>query len=73
MDAHEGRGGLAPAESSDDSRKLRVLLRDYGDQWEIEPGAAWVACTRNGSFIHVVAAHTLDDLRTKIEAAAKDA
>ena len=42
------------------------LLLDFGHHWEIEQGAAWVACTRNGSFTHVIAAHTLDDLRAKI-------
>jgi hypothetical protein len=45
------------------------LLLEYGGRWEIELGAAWVACTRNGSFTHVIAAHSLDDLRTKIAAA----
>ena len=43
------------------------------DRWEIEQGAAWVACTRNGSFTHVIAAHSLDDLRTKIAAAEQPA
>ena len=28
-----------------------------------------MACTRSGSFTHVIAAHSLDDLRTKIAAA----
>jgi hypothetical protein len=45
------------------------LLLEFGDRWEIELGAAWVACTRSGSFTHVIAAHSLDDLRTKIAAA----
>jgi hypothetical protein len=52
-----------------DRGKLRALFRDFGDHWEIEQGAAWVACTRNGSFVHVIAAHNLDDLRDRIEAA----
>jgi hypothetical protein len=69
MDEHESRDGLAPTTSGNDSMKLSALLRDYGDRWEIEQGAAWVACTRSGSFTHVIAAHTLDDLRTKLEAA----
>jgi hypothetical protein len=73
MDANMGgrgdRGGLAPGEASDEQGELRALLLDYGDRWEIEQGAAWGACTRNGSFTHVIAAHTLDDLRTKITAA----
>jgi hypothetical protein len=62
-------GGLAPAEVGDEQGKLRGLLLDYGDRWEIEQGAAWVACTRNGSFTHVIAAHSLDDLRAKLAAA----
>jgi hypothetical protein len=47
-------------------------MRDFGPAWEIErvpPGAAWVAVTRRGSWVHVIAAHDLDSLRTKIEAA----
>ena len=48
---------------------LPGLLLDYGGRAEIEQGAAWVACTRNGSFTDVIAAHSLDDLRTKIAAA----
>ena len=64
-------GGLAPGEAGDERGKLRALLLDYGAHWEIEQGAAWVACTRNGSFTHVIAAHSLDDLRTKIAAAAR--
>lgn len=62
-------GGLAPEAVGGEQGKLRGLLLDYGDRWEIEQGAAWVACTRNGSFTHVVAAHSLDDLRTKIATA----
>jgi hypothetical protein len=54
---------------SSERGKLRGLLLAYGARWESEQGAAWVACTRNGSFTHVIAAHTLDDLRAKIEAA----
>lgn len=63
------RSGLVPGEMSEEQGKLRGLLLDYGDRWEIERGAAWVACTRDGSFTHVIAAHSLDDLRTKIAAA----
>ena len=61
--------GLGPDEAGDERGKLRGLLLDYGGRWEIEQGAAWVACTRNGSFTHVVAAHSLDDLRAKLAAA----
>ena len=63
------QGGLALEAVGDEQGKLRGLLLDYGEYWEIERGAPWVACTRNGSFTHVVAAHSLDDLRTKIAAA----
>jgi hypothetical protein len=69
MAGHAERGGLAPDGGSDEQGKLRQLLLEYGDRWEIELGAAWVACTRNGPFTHVIAAHSLDDLRTKIAAA----
>jgi hypothetical protein len=62
-------GGLAPEGAGDEQGKLRGLLLDYGDRWEIEQGAAWVACTRNGSFTHVIAAHSLDDLQAKLAAA----
>ncbi len=76
MEANMGgrgdRGGLAPSEAGDERGKLRALLLAYGARWEIEQGAAWVACTRNGSFTHVIAAHSLDDLRTKIEAAIQE-
>ena len=72
-DSRDERGGLAPEGVSDEQGKLRGLLLDYGGRWEIEQGAAWVACTRNGSFTHVIAAHSLDDLRTKIAAAEQPA
>ena len=53
MEANMGgrgdRGGLAPSEAGDERGKLRALLLAYGARWEIEQGAAWVACTRNGS------------------------
>jgi hypothetical protein len=68
-DANISTGGLAPGAAEDEQGKLRRLLLEYGGRWEIELGAAWVACTRNGSFTHVIAAHSLDDLRTKIAAA----
>ncbi|MGH3495778.1 MAG: hypothetical protein ACRDQ1_21480, partial [Sciscionella sp.] len=66
---HVDQGGLTPGGAGDEQGKLRALLLDFGDRWEIEQGAAWVACTRSGSFTHVIAAHTLDGLRTKIAAA----
>jgi hypothetical protein len=81
-----GRVSLRPAEStrridgrapegSDDRDRLRAVLRDFGPAWEIErvpPGAAWVAVTRRGSWVHVIAAHDLDTLRDKIEAARRE-
>ena len=92
MTEQPGRGGLAPAHSSetvgdrgtagvggtlgdrgeDERTQLRAVMRDFGPAWEIErvpPGAAWVAVTRRGSWVHVIAAHDLDTLRTKIETA----
>jgi hypothetical protein len=65
MTEHSGRDGLGPADGS----------RDPGADWEIErvpPGAAWVAVTRRGSWVHVIAAHDLDTLRDKIEAARRE-
>jgi hypothetical protein len=62
MTEQPGRERLGPADGS----------RDSGSAWEIErvpPGAAWVAVTRRGSWVHVIAAHDLDTLRGKIEAA----
>lgn len=67
MDANTG--GLVAGGAGDEQGKLRRLLVEYGDRWEIEQGAAWVACARSGSFTHVIAAHSLDDLRSKIAAA----
>lgn len=72
MSGRTDGGGLTPGEAGDEQGKLRGLLLDFGHHWEIEQGAAWVACTRNGSFTHVIAAHTLDDLRAKMEAAAHE-
>jgi hypothetical protein len=72
-------GEMAPSDlhqqRSDESGKLRAVMRDFGPAWEIErvpPGAAWVAVTRRGSWVHVIAAHDLDTLRTKIEAAERE-
>jgi hypothetical protein len=53
----------------DQAAKLRDLFRDYGKRWEFEEGRAWVACSRHGTAIHVIAAHSLDDLRAKLEEA----
>jgi hypothetical protein len=33
------------------------------------PGSAWVAVTRNGSFVQVIAAHDLDELRAELKKA----
>jgi hypothetical protein len=54
------------------SGKLAGLFREYGHRWEIEqldPGSAWVAVTRIGSFVHVIAARDLDDLRAELNKA----
>ena len=62
MTGRPGGERLGPADGS----------RDSGSAWEIErvsPGAAWVAVTRRGSWVHVIAAHDLGTLRGKIEAA----
>jgi hypothetical protein len=74
-----GDGGAATdgraQEGSDGRDKLRAVLRDFGAAWEIErvpPGAAWVAVTRRGSWVHVIAAHDLDTLRGKIEATQRE-
>jgi hypothetical protein len=68
--------GETPGNSGEDERtQLRAVMRDFGPDWEIErvpPGAAWVAVTRRGSWVHVIAAHDLDTLRTKIEAAERE-
>jgi hypothetical protein len=51
--------------------RLPALLRDYTD-WQIERfgvSPAWVAVTRRGTFLHIIAAHDLDELRAKLEKA----
>jgi hypothetical protein len=65
-------GGTLGDRGEDERTQLRAVMRDFGPAWEIErvpPGAAWVAVTRRGSWVHVIAAHDLGTLRTKIEAA----
>ena len=65
-------GGTLGDRGEDERTQLRAVMRDFGPAWEIErvpPGAAWVAVTRRGSWVHVIAAHDLDTLRTKIETA----
>ena len=60
------------AAGSAGSDKLAGLLCQYGDRWEIEqldPGSAWVAVTRIGSFVQVIAAHDLDELRAELKRA----
>jgi hypothetical protein len=67
---HEDAAGSAG------SAKLAGLFRDYGHRWEIEhldPGSAWVAVTRNGSFVQVIAAHDLDQLRAELKKADAEA
>jgi hypothetical protein len=70
-----GVGGNPGNSGEDERTQLRAVMRDFGPDWEIErvpPGAAWVAVTRRGSWVHVIAAHDLDTLRTKIEAAQRE-
>ena len=70
-----GVGGTLGDSGEDERAQLRAVMRDFGPGWEIErvpPGAAWVAVTRRGSWVHVIAAHDLDTLRTKIEAAQRE-
>jgi hypothetical protein len=70
-----GAGGTLGDGGQDERTQLRAVMRDFGPAWEIErvpPGAAWVAVTRRGSWVHVIAAHDLDTLRTKIEAAQRE-
>jgi hypothetical protein len=53
------------AAGSAGSGKLAGLFREYCHRWEIEqldPGSAWVAVTRIGSFVQVIAARDLDEL-----------
>jgi hypothetical protein len=60
------------AAGSAGSGKLAGLFHEYGHRWEIEhvdPGSAWVAVTRNGSFVQVIAAHDLDELRAELKKA----
>ena len=60
------------ASGSAGSGKLAGLFHEYGHSWEIEhldPGSAWVAVTRNGSFVQVIAAHDLDELRAELKKA----
>ena len=66
MSEHQDAAGCA------DSGELVGLFRDYGHRWEIErldPGSAWVAVTRNGAFVQVIAAHDLDELRAELQKA----
>jgi hypothetical protein len=35
----------------------------------LDPGSAWVAVTRIGSFVRVIAAHDLDELRAELKKA----
>jgi hypothetical protein len=68
-------GGGGTLGDNGEGGKLRAVMRDFGPAWEIErvpPGAAWVAVTRHGSWVHVIAAHDLDTLRAKIEAAQRE-
>jgi hypothetical protein len=70
-----GVGGTLGDRGEGERTQLRAVMQDFGPAWEIErvpPGAAWVAVTRRGSWVHVIAAHDLGTLRTKIEAAQRE-
>ena len=50
---------------------LPALVRDFAD-WRIEraeTGLAWTAVTCRGTSSRVIAAHSLEDLRVKLEKA----
>ncbi len=55
--------------------KLAALVRDFA-AWEIDCFCArpptWVAVTRCGTVTRVLAAHSLEDLRAKLERATAD-
>jgi hypothetical protein len=54
-----------------DARKLAGLMRDLGDEWEIEhldPGSAWVAVSYAGNVTRVITAGDLGSLRDKLSA-----
>lgn len=58
------------------NHSLSALFRDHGEKWEIEqvlPGSRWVACSRSGAPVQIIAAHDLNALRFRIEAAERDA
>jgi hypothetical protein len=60
------------AAGSTGSGKLAGLFREFGHSWEIEqldPGSAWVAVTRNRSFVQVISARDLDELRAELKKA----
>jgi hypothetical protein len=51
---------------------LAALFREFGGRWEIEQiqrGCEWVACTRDGQDLQIVAARDIAGLRYTIEAA----
>lgn len=58
------------------NHSLSDLFRDYGERWEIEKllqGCQWVACTRNGPPVQIIAARDVNALRYHIEAAEREA
>ena len=62
---HDAAGSAGPG-------KLAGLFHEYGHRWEIEhldPGSAWVAVTRKGTFVQVIAVRDLDDLRAELKKA----
>jgi hypothetical protein len=52
-----------------DTGKLARIMRDFSSKWEIEridPGAEWIAVTRHGGPLQMIAAPDLDSLRRRL-------
>ncbi len=74
--AHAGPG-LAPQSREAVTGRMRSAegpprghsSRPHSAPRRVDPGSAWVAVTRNGSFVQVIAAHDLDELRAELKQA----
>jgi hypothetical protein len=54
-----------------DTGTLARLMRDFGDEWEVErldPGSAWVAVSHVGKITQMITAGDLSSLRSKLSA-----
>jgi hypothetical protein len=52
-----------------DTGKLAGVMRGFGGEWAIErldPGSAWIAASRNGSHLRMIATADLDSLRSRL-------